>query len=321
MGSAAAEPRHVPVLLERCLELLTPALEQPGAVFVDATLGLGGHTEAVLQRFRHVQVVAFDRDEHARQLAAARLEPFAGRVRIVAAEFDRMEEELRALGITAVAGILMDLGVSSMQLDMRERGFAYSYDAPLDMRMDQTSGETAGELLASAPTAELIRILREYGEERFAVKIAREIVAQRERQPLQTSTELVELLQRTVPARSQRTGGHPAKRTFQALRIAVNDELGCLERALPQTLRLCALHGRVVVMSYHSLEDRMVKKTFAKAVRADVPPDMPVIPRDARPQFTQVTRGAEVASETEIATNPRAASVRLRAIERIREQP
>lgn len=215
----------------------------------------------------------------------------------------------------------MDLGVSSMQLDERQRGFAYSYDAPLDMRMDQSSGITAAELLATAPTEELTRILRTYGEERFAAKIARTIVAQRADEPIKTSTELVALLERTVPMRSQRTGGHPAKRTFQALRIAVNDELGCLQRALPQVLSLTALHGRAVVMSYHSLEDRMVKKTFAKAVQADVPPDMPVIPRDARPQFTQLTRGAEVASETEIASNPRAASVRLRAVERIREQP
>lgn len=321
MGSAVAEPRHVPVLLDRCLELLAPALDRPQAVFVDATLGLGGHTEAVLRRFEGVRVVGFDRDANARQLAAARLGPFGDRVTIVAAEFDQLEDELLSRGITQVQGILMDLGVSSMQLDERERGFAYSYDAPLDMRMDQSSGVTAAELLATAPVAELTRILREYGEERYAAKIAQAVASQREQQPLQTSTELVALLQRTVPMRSQRTGGHPAKRTFQALRIAVNDELGCLARALPQALRATAVNGRLLVMSYHSLEDRMVKKTFAKAVQADVPPDMPVIPRDARPQFTQVTRGAEVASESEIATNPRAASVRLRAVERIREQP
>lgn len=321
MGSAVAEPRHVPVLLDRCLELLAPALDRPQAVFVDATLGLGGHTEAVLRRFDGVRVVGFDRDANARQLAAARLGPFGDRVTIVAAEFDQLEDELLSRGITQVQGILMDLGVSSMQLDERERGFAYSYDAPLDMRMDQSSGVTAAELLATAPVAELTRILREYGEERYAAKIAQAVASQREQQPLQTSTELVALLQRTVPMRSQRTGGHPAKRTFQALRIAVNDELGCLARALPQALRATAVNGRLLVMSYHSLEDRMVKKTFAKAVQADVPPDMPVIPRDARPQFTQVTRGAEVASESEIATNPRAASVRLRAVERIREQP
>lgn len=321
MGSATAEPRHVPVLLAQCLDLLAPALERPGATLVDATLGLGGHTEAVLQRFPGVNVVGFDRDASAREFAAQRLQPYSDRLTIIAAEFDRMTDELHARGITSVQGILMDLGVSSMQLDQRERGFAYSYDAPLDMRMDQTSGMTAAELLATAATEELTRIVREYGEERYAAKIARAIVDQRGKEPLQTSADLVALLQRTVPQRSQRTGGHPAKRTFQALRIAVNDELGCLARALPQVLGLTALHGRAVVMSYHSLEDRMVKKTFAKAVQADVPPDMPVIPRDARPQFTLLTRGAEVASETEIAINPRAASVRLRAVERIREQP
>lgn len=321
MAASAAQPAHVPVLLERCLELLAPALAEPGAVFVDATLGLGGHTEAVCHRFENVHVVGFDRDADARSLAAERLQQYAERVTIIGAPFDHMTDELDARGISGVNAVLMDLGVSSMQLDRGERGFAYSYDAPLDMRMDQTSGITAAQLLAEADQQQLTEILRNYGEERYAAKIARAVVNTREDHPLRTSTELVELLQRTVPQRSQRTGGHPAKRTFQALRIAVNDELGCLARALPQALALTAVGGRVVVMAYQSLEDRIVKKTFVKASQANVPPDLPVIPRDARPQFTQVTRGAEVASETEIAANPRAASVRLRAVERIREQP
>ena len=320
MAASAAQPAHVPVLLDRCLELLTPALAAPDAVFVDATLGLGGHTEAVCHRFAHTRVIGFDRDPDARALAAERLQPFAERITIIGTPFDHMADELAARGITKVNAVLMDLGVSSMQLDIGDRGFAYSYDAPLDMRMDQSQGRTAAQLLAEADQQELTDILRSFGEERYAAKIARAIVTTRTDHPLRTSTELVRLLERTVPQRSQRTGGHPAKRTFQALRIAVNDELGCLTRALPQALHLTTLGGRVVVMAYQSLEDRIVKKTFAKASQANVPPDLPVIPHDARPQFTQVTRGAEVASESEIAANPRAASVRLRAVERIREQ-
>lgn len=312
---------HVPVLLERCAELLGPALAADDAVLIDGTLGLGGHTEALLERNPGLRAVGIDADADALRRAGDRLAPFGERFTGVHATFDQMAEACADLGIGRVAGVLLDLGVSSMQLDLDARGFAYSREAPLDMRMNPDAGPTAADILADYSSAELARILRDYGEERFAGRIAAAIVARRERQPLTTSSDLVDLLVRTIPARSQRTGGHPAKRTFQALRIEVNDELGCLQRALPVAGDLLTVGGRLVVMSYQSLEDRIVKRTFASLTEAAVPPDLPVIPDDARPRFRRLTRGAEVASATEITANPRAASVRLRAVERVRENP
>jgi 16S rRNA (cytosine1402-N4)-methyltransferase len=237
----------------------------------------------------------------------------------VRATFDDIDGALRQVGATRASAVLLDLGVSSMQLDTRARGFAYSYDAPLDMRMDPDAPLTAADVLADYSETELARILSQYGEERYARRIAKEIVATRGQRPLLTSGQLVALLERVIPARSQRTGGHPAKRTFQALRIEVNDELGCLRRALPAALASLVVGGRLVVMSFQSLEDRIVKRTFASVTQADVPPGLPVIPPDARPRFTLITRGAEVASAPEIEANPRAASVRLRAVERVEE--
>lgn len=311
---------HIPVLLDRCLELLGPAIERPGAVLVDGTLGLGGHSEAALQRYPELQLVGVDRDPQALRRAGERLAPFGGRITLVHATFDQVDAILARAGISAVDGVLLDLGVSSMQLDLRSRGFAYSYDAPLDMRMDSSAELDAAAVLADYSQPDLARILRDYGEERYAGRIARAIVEQRQTAPITDSRTLVELLERTIPLRSQRTGGgHPAKRTFQALRIEVNDELGCVERALPGWLGRTGMGGRVVVMAYHSLEDRIVKRTFASATQAAVPPDLPVIPPDARPAFRLLGRGAGIASPTEISTNPRAASVRLRAVERIRE--
>jgi 16S rRNA (cytosine1402-N4)-methyltransferase len=205
-----------------------------------------------------------------------------------------------------------------MQLDRRERGFAYRDDAPLDMRMDPTSGSTAADVLNSYPQAELTRILREYGEERFASRISAAVVRERDRTPFTTSGRLVALLYEQIPAPARRTGGHPAKRTFQALRMEVNDELGVLRRAVPAAIGVLPVGGRVVVESYHSLEDRLVKRAFAAATTVDVPPDLPVVPADRQPSLRLVTRGAERADADEIAQNPRAASVRLRAVERIR---
>lgn len=310
---------HVPVLLERCLELLEPALARPGAVMVDGTLGLGGHAEAALARHPELRLIGVDRDTDALLRASQRLAPFSDRVTLVHSTFDEVDAILAEAGVEVIDGVLLDLGVSSMQLDVRARGFAYSYDAPLDMRMDATAELDAAAVLADYSQADLARILRDYGEERFAGRIARAIVEQRQQAPITDSGTLVGLLERTIPARSQRTGGHPAKRTFQALRIEVNDELGCIERALPGWLQRTSVGGRVVVMAYQSLEDRIVKRTFASATQAAVPPDMPVIPPDARPSFRLLGRGAGIASPTEISTNPRAASVRLRAVERIRE--
>jgi 16S rRNA (cytosine1402-N4)-methyltransferase len=313
-----SNPAHVPVLLDRVVALLAPSLEQPGSVLVDATLGLGGHSAAVLTRCPQARVVGVDRDEHALELAGRRLEEYGDRITLVHAVYDQIPAVLTDLGLAEADGVLFDLGVSSMQLDVRERGFAYAEDAPLDMRMDDSTGPTAAEVLNTYSVQELARILRNYGEERFATPIARAIVRERAKEPFSRSARLVELLREVIPAPARRTGGHPAKRTFQALRIEVNDELGVLRRAIPAALDRLAVGGRVVVMSYHSLEDRIVKQAFAERTRATVPEDLPVVPEEHRPELRSLTRGAEKADPSEIAANPRAASVRLRAVERIR---
>ncbi|RNM15955.1 16S rRNA (cytosine(1402)-N(4))-methyltransferase RsmH [Nocardioides pocheonensis] len=313
-----SSPSHVPVLLDRVVALVAPPLQEPGAVLVDATLGLGGHTEAVLARCPEAHVVGVDRDVHALEAAGERLAPYAGRTTLVHAVYDEIPDVLADLGIAAVQGVLFDLGVSSMQLDVRERGFAYAEDAPLDMRMDDTEGLTAADVLNTYPAADLARILRSYGEEKFSRQIARAIVREREKAPFDRSARLVDLLREVIPAPARRTGGHPAKRTFQALRIEVNDELGVLRRAVPAAIDALAVGGRVVVMSYQSLEDRMVKQEFAARSRTTVPDDLPVVPEEYRPELRLLTRGAEKASPEEIAVNPRAASVRLRAAERVR---
>ena len=313
-----ADPRHVPVLLDRVVALLTPALDRPGSVMVDATLGLGGHSEAVLARCGLARVIGIDRDPAALVLAAERLRGFGDRFVPVHAVYDEIPDVLRDQGLDSVDAVLFDLGVSSMQLDVRERGFAYSEDAPLDMRMDPTTGITAAEVLNTYPARELTRLLREYGEERFARRIADAVVRAREVEPFTTSGRLVELLYAAIPAPARRTGGHPAKRTFQALRMEVNDELAVLRRAIPAAIDVLSVGGRVVVEAYHSLEDRLVKQAFAAAVRTDVPEDLPFVPEGHEPALRLVTRGAEQAGPAEIEQNPRAASVRLRAVERVR---
>jgi 16S rRNA (cytosine1402-N4)-methyltransferase len=310
-------PHHVPVLLDRVVALLAPCLQQPGSVLVDATLGLGGHAEAVLTHCEVSRVVGIDRDPDALELARARLAPYGARFTGVHAVYDELPQVLEELGLEAVDAVFFDLGVSSMQLDVRERGFAYAEDAPLDMRMDRTTGPTAADVLNTYSVAELTRVLRDYGEERFARKIAAAVVRQREQAPFTTSARLVELLYAEIPAPARRTGGHPAKRTFQALRMEVNDELAVLRRAIPAAIDAIAVGGRVVVESYHSLEDRLVKRAFAEATRSTVPEDLPFVPEGSAPALRLVTRGAERADETEIQKNPRAASVRLRALERI----
>jgi len=311
-------PSHVPVLLDRVVALLTPALEHDGAVLVDATLGLGGHTEAVLTTCSLARVIGIDRDESALAMARERLAPYGERFTGVHARYDELPEVLEAAGLDAVDAVLFDLGVSSLQLDVTERGFAYREDAPLDMRMDSSTGPTAADVLNTYPEADLARILKEYGEERFARRIAAAVVRERQRAPFTTSARLVELLYDSIPAPARRTGGHPAKRTFQALRMEVNDELAVLRRALPAAVDAIRVGGRVVVESYHSLEDRLVKQTFAAGARSDVPPDLPFVPEGHEPALRLVTRGAEQAGPEEIDLNPRAASVRLRAVERVR---
>ncbi len=311
-------PSHAPVLLDRVVALLAPALSHQTSVLVDCTLGLGGHTEAVLQHCESAQVIGIDRDTAALDLARERLSSFGDRFIAVHAVYDEIADVVEEQGLAHVDAVLFDLGVSSMQLDVRERGFAYAADAPLDMRMDATTGPTAADVLNSYSVPELTRVLRDYGEEKFARKIARAVEREREIAPFTTSARLVELLYAEIPAPARRTGGHPGKRTFQALRMEVNDELAVLQRAIPAAMGVIGVGGRVVVESYHSLEDRLVKRAFTAASRLDVPEDLPFVPEGSEPALRLVTRGAEVADEHEIEQNPRAASVRLRAIERVR---
>jgi 16S rRNA (cytosine1402-N4)-methyltransferase len=317
----AARPvaRHVPVMLDRVLELLDPVARVPAAVIVDATLGLGGHAAALLARHPELRLVGIDRDPEALARAGQRLAAHRDRITLTHAVYDALPEVLHDLGIDRIDGVLFDLGVSSLQLDADDRGFSYSRDTVLDMRMDSTSGRTAADVVNTYSVIELSRVLRQYGEERFARRIAQAIDRERRTGPITSSARLAELVRDAVPAATRRTGGHPAKRTFQALRIEVNDELGALGRALPAAVTALRVGGRAVVLAYQSLEDRLVKRTFAAAAVITAPADMPVVPDSARPYLRLLTRGGETASEAEIEDNPRATSVRLRAVERIRE--
>jgi 16S rRNA (cytosine1402-N4)-methyltransferase len=287
-------------------------------VVIDATLGMGGHSEAMLQRFPDLHLVGIDRDEEALALAGERLKPFAGRTDLVHAVYDEIAEVLDDLGISEVHGVLMDLGVSSLQLDERERGFAYSFDAPLDMRMDTSRGQTAADVVNNYSEEELVRIIRKWGEEKFAGRIANRIVSARADKPFATTGELVEQIRAVVPAGAAKSGGHPAKRTFQALRIEVNEELDVLERAVPAAVDALALGGRLVVMSYHSLEDKIVKSVFQARSKSSAPLGFPVELEEHKPELKTLTKGTEVPTAVEIAENSRAASARLRAVERIR---
>ena len=310
---------HIPVLADRCLELLAPALRDAGAVCVDATLGLGGHSELVLTTCPGATVIGIDRDPAALELARRRLARFGDRFTAIHAVYDEIGDVLVEHTPTGSAqGILFDLGVSSLQLDEAERGFAYSQDAPLDMRMYQTRGRTAADLLAEEPEAELRRILYRFGEEKFAPRIAAAIVARRGTDPVRRSGQLVEIVRENIPAAARRKGGNPAKRTFQALRVAVNAELEVLERAIPAGIDALAVGGRIVVMSYQSLEDRIVKRALAAGSVSTTPAGLPVELPEHQPYLRLLTRGAEDADEAERTRNPRSASVRLRAAERLR---
>ena len=316
-GTMAINDIHTPVLLDRCVELLAPALERPGAVLVDATLGMGGHAEAFLQRFPGLVLVGLDRDLDALAIAEERLKPFRDRVHLVHTVYDGIQDALAGLGIREVSGVLFDLGVSSLQLDRVERGFSYSKDAPLDMRMDNTSDLTAERIVATYSEQELRRIFHEYGEEKLAARYAKAIVEARETTPFVRSAQLVSVITAVTPVVVQRAG-HPAKRVFQALRIEVNQELAVLERAIPAALDSVAVGGRIVVMAYQSLEDRIVKKSLAKASGSTAPAGLPIELPEHKPLFKLVIRGAELASDEEKARNPRATPVRLRAAERLR---
>jgi 16S rRNA (cytosine1402-N4)-methyltransferase len=308
---------HTPVMLERTVELLAPAIEAEGAVLVDATLGMGGHSRAFLQRFPKLTVIGLDRDTDALAIARERLAAFGDRARFVHTVYDGIAEAIRSEGFDEVQGVLFDLGVSSLQLDRAERGFAYAKDAPLDMRMDSTRGRTAADVIAESSEQELRRIFQEYGEEKLAQRYARAIVRARAEEPITRSGQLVAILTDATPVAVQRQG-HPAKRVFQALRIEVNEELSVLQRAMPAALDSIALGGRIVVLAYQSLEDRIVKRVLATASTSSAPPGLPMELPEHKPQFRLLVRGAELASESEQAENPRAKPVRLRAAERVR---
>ncbi|HEX3812525.1 MAG TPA: 16S rRNA (cytosine(1402)-N(4))-methyltransferase RsmH [Mycobacteriales bacterium] len=312
-----SSPAHIPVMLPRVLALLAPALRDRPATLVDATLGLGGHTEALLADHPQLMVVGLDRDGEALERSRRRLAPYAERLRLVHAVYDEMPQVLADLDLDRVDGVLFDLGVSSLQLDERRRGFSYAQDAPLDMRMDPSQELTAAEVVNEYAPQDLVRILRQYGEERFASRIVSALVRERRSGPVTSSARLAELVRDAVPAATRRTGGHPAKRTFQALRIEVNGELEALASALPAALDALALGGRLVVMSYQSLEDRLAKRALAAGAASRTPVDLPVELPEHGPTLRLLTRGAERPDEAELAANPRAASVRLRAVERV----
>jgi 16S rRNA (cytosine1402-N4)-methyltransferase len=322
VDSAPGTTGHVPVLAGRVTGLLAPALAAEGAVLVDATLGRAGHARALLEACPGMLLIGVDADEAAIEAARELLAPYAGRVTLAHARYDEIPAIAGAgqeLAGRKIMGLLFDLGVSSPQLDDPGRGFAYAQDAPRDMRMDRTKDRTAADVVNGYPAAELARVLREYGEERFARRIADAVVRERARAPIISTERLSAIVKDAIPAATRRTGGNPAKRTFQALRIEVNDELGTLRRALPAALGLLAVGGRVVVLAYHSLEDRIVKQELARLSTDQTPPGLPVPASDKAPQFRLLTRGAERPGNEEVTVNPRAASARLRAAERIRE--
>ena len=304
---------HQPVMVEEVAALFAPV---PPGVVVDATVGAGGHSAALLRTHEHVRILGLDQDPAAVQAARQALASFAGRATVVQARFDALADAVASYGAgQPVSGVLFDLGVSSPQLDQAARGFSYRLDAPLDMRMDTSAGVTAAELVNTIAVDDLVRLLAEHGEGRFAPRIARAIVAAR---PLETTGQLADVVRTAIPAAARRTGGHPARRTFQALRVAVNDELDVLARALPEAIGVMAPAGRCVAIAYHSGEDRLVKAAFTEAVTGGCvcPPGLPCT-CGATPLGRLVFRGARRPAPAEVARNHRAESARLRAFERL----
>jgi len=307
--------QHIPVMLERVVELLTPCLSISNPIFVDATLGLAGHTEALLNKFSNLKVIGFDRDPIALNRAKIRLEKFQNRIDFINETFDTLEKNLQELKVNA---ILFDLGVSSIQLDESNRGFSYAQNTNLDMRMNQNQELTAEYIINNYDAKSLTKIIFEFGEEKFASRIANSIVKQRQNKKIETTFELVEIIKSCIPAPARRTGGNPAKRTFQALRIAVNNELEILENAIPQALNSLTKDGRLIVLSYQSLEDRIVKNIFrSNTSTTDLLPGLPIPLKSKDKDFVLLNKKAEIATDQEIANNPRATSVKLRAIQRV----
>jgi len=310
--------QHVSVMRDECIELLSPAIStHANPVVIDATLGLGGHTEALLSKFPHLVVIGIDRDTQAIEIATERLSRFGERFISHHSIFDRISDVAKEHDYSHVQGILFDLGVSSLQLDNGDRGFSYAHDASLDMRMDKNQAKTAADIVNTYSPGELVRILRTYGEEKFATRIVESIVKEREKAPLNSTSHLATLVKNAIPAATRRTGGNPAKRTFQALRIETNDELGAITRAIPQALELLDIQARLVVMSFQSLEDRIVKNYFQEATTSGTPQGLPVEIAELAAKFALVFNGSQSPSEAEVEENSRAASVRLRAIERV----
>ena len=302
--------------------LLLPTVEalavRPDGIYLDGTLGGAGHSYEIASRLTTGRLIGLDRDETALAAAGARLAPFAGRVTLVHSNFADLAQVLDSLDIPAVDGMLFDLGVSSPQLDDAERGFSYMQDAPLDMRMDRTAGLTAYEVVNTWPEAELKRILYTYGEERYAPRIAAAIAARRTERPIATTLELADLIRSAMPAQALREKQHPAKRSFQAIRIAVNDELGAVERMLASAIDRLNPGGRLAVITFHSLEDRIVKTAFQEAARGcTCPKDFPVCVCGKKPKVKLITRHPIVAGEAELAENPRARSAKLRVAEKL----
>jgi 16S rRNA (cytosine1402-N4)-methyltransferase len=314
-----AAATHVPVMVDRIVDLLLPALSGEPARYVDGTLGLAGHAEAVLTACPNARLIGIDRDPEALDLARTRLAPFGDRVELFHATYHELAEVLAEAGVARVQAVCLDLGLSSLQIDRTERGFAYSVDAPLDMRMNPEQDLTAADIVNTWPAGDLARILREYAEERFASRISDAIVSARSVEPFTRSARLVEVIAGAIPMAARNSGGHPAKRTFQALRIAVNAELASLAGVLPAALDALAPGGRLAVLAYHSGEDRLVKRAFAAATTDRVPAGVPAVPVGYAARFRLLTRGAERPDPAEVAANPRAASARLRAVERLQE--
>ncbi|KFI45609.1 16S rRNA (cytosine1402-N4)-methyltransferase [Bifidobacterium bohemicum] len=313
---------HKPVLLDECVALVAPALDAPNSVVVDCTLGLAGHATAFLKAAPNAHLIGIDRDSEALAMASERIQQagLSSRFTPAHAAFDGFDEVLERNGIEQIDVAFMDLGLSSLQIDEVDRGFSYSHDAPLDMRMDVSQELDAAMVLSQYGEDDLVRIFREYGQERFARPIARAIVRRRVVEPITTSGQLDRLVDQVVP-KSHRGKGNPAKRIFQALRIEVNGELDKLAATLPQIVNRLKPGGRLVVESYHSLEDRTVKTFMAQGLKVDAPADLPVVPKDAEPFLKDLTHGAVKADEAEITHNPRSASVRLRAVELVRPVP
>lgn len=308
---------HAPVMVGTVRTLLAPAVEHPDAVLVDATVGRAGHAGALLDAYPGLSLIAMDVDATAVVRSRALLAGHADRIRVTQARYDRIREVVVAAGRRRVQGVLFDLGLSSPQIDEPERGFSYSVDAPLDMRMDRSAKVTAADVVNGYSAQALSRLLRDYGEERFARRIADAVVRERARSPVTSTGRLADIVRASIPAAARRHGGHPAKRTFQALRIEVNGELAALERALPAAVDLLSVGGRVVVLAYHSLEDRIVKRAFAARSGGSTPVGLPIELPDSGPLVRMLTRGALRPSDDEVAQNPRSASARLRAAERL----